>query len=228
MGHLFDKLEEVETGPYVGPRPFERKDRKLFFGRDHEAIQIISLILSNPITLVYSQSGVGKTSIFNTKIIPDLEEHYEFQIFPSARVRILLSHDKIPENIDNIYMFNALRSLKPDVDVESLKKQSLSLFLKEHLENTNAETNSTPRLIVFDQLEEIFGLYPENWYNQQCEFFQQIAEALNDDSMLRIVLVIREEYLAHLSSFAHLLPKRLRAHFHLERLGKGSALLAVT
>jgi hypothetical protein len=54
----------MENGinPYVGPRPFERKERDFFFGRDLESIQIISLILSNPLVLIYSQSGAGKTS----------------------------------------------------------------------------------------------------------------------------------------------------------------------
>jgi hypothetical protein len=40
-----DSLPKLENGinPYVGPRPFERKERDLFFGRDLESIQIISL-----------------------------------------------------------------------------------------------------------------------------------------------------------------------------------------
>lgn len=95
---MLNTLEELKSGPYVGPSPFESKDRDFFFGRDREIIEIISLILSNPLTLVYSQSGVGKTSLFNTKIIYELEERYKFQTFPSsARVRSLLSPDKIPE-----------------------------------------------------------------------------------------------------------------------------------
>src|SRR5215467_6226600 len=77
----------------------------LFFG----SIQIISLILSNPLVLIYSQSGAGKTSLFNTKITYELEQQYKFQTFPSARVRSLLSTEKIPENVDNMYMFNILQ-----------------------------------------------------------------------------------------------------------------------
>ena len=106
-----------------------------------------------------------------------------------------------------------------------LKKQNLANFLKEHKQKKHTEEKSAPRVIVFDQLEELFGLYPENWYDQQQNFFQQIAEALNEDSMLRIVLVIREEHLAHLSSFAELMPGRLRSRFRLERLGKEAAFI---
>jgi YVTN family beta-propeller protein len=228
---LLDKPEELETGPYIGPRPFERNDRNLFFARDRETIQIVSLILSNPLTLVYSQSGVGKTSLFNAKILHELEEQYKFETFPSARVRSLLTPDKIPEEVYNVYMLNALQSLEPDISLETLKNYTLSSFLKEYSAKTTVvkyNKSAIPRVIVFDQLEELFNLYPENWNDQQRDFFQQIAEALNEDPMLRIVMVIREEYLAHLSAFAYLLPGRLRARFRLERLDKQAALLAVT
>ena len=61
--------------PYVGPRSFERNavDRDRFFGRDRETQEIISLIYSHPLLLIYAQSGAGKTSLFNTKIAPTLE-----------------------------------------------------------------------------------------------------------------------------------------------------------
>jgi YVTN family beta-propeller protein len=220
--------ESLEISPYVGPRPYERNDRNLFYGRDNETMQIISLILSNPVTLIYSQSGVGKTSLFNTRIIYELEKQYKFQTFPSARVRSLLPSDKIPKDVNNLYMFNALLSLDPDVNLDVLKKQNLSDFLKERRQKGAIEEKSAPRVIVFDQLEELFGLYPENWYDQQQDFFQQIAEALNEDRMLRIVLVIREEFLAHLPSFANLVPGGLRSRFRLQRLRKEAALLAIT
>ncbi len=227
---MSNRLESLEISPYVGPRPYERNDRNLFYGRDYETMQIISLILSNQLTLIYSQSGVGKTSLFNTKIIYELEKLYKFQTFPSARVRSLLASDKIPKDVNNLYMFNALLSLHLhlDVNLDKLKKQTLSNYLKEYSPNKDTDGKSAPKVIVFDQLEELFGLYPESWYDQQQDFFQQISDALNEDSMLRIVLVIREEYLAHLSSFANRVPGRLRSRFRLERLGKEAALLAIT
>ena len=80
--------EKLQGNPYVGPRPFERnpEDQARFFGRAYEAKQIVAMVLSNPETLVYSQSGAGKTSLFNAQIIPLLEEG-GFQAFPSARVQ---------------------------------------------------------------------------------------------------------------------------------------------
>ena len=79
--------------PYVGPRPFERKDQALFFGRDREARELLSLVVAHEAVLLYAQSGAGKTSLLNARLIPLLEEK-GFQVLPTARVR-----GSIPEGI---------------------------------------------------------------------------------------------------------------------------------
>jgi hypothetical protein len=35
-----------EPPPYVGPRPFEKDEERLFFGRDREARDLVSLIIA--------------------------------------------------------------------------------------------------------------------------------------------------------------------------------------
>ena len=54
---------ETKLQPYVGPQPYELKDKDLFFGRDREARELVSLIISSRELLLYAQSGAGKTSI---------------------------------------------------------------------------------------------------------------------------------------------------------------------
>ena len=62
------------SNPYIGPRSFRKdpSDQSKFFGRDTEKDEIISRIMSHRLTLVYAQSGAGKTSIFNAGIISAL------------------------------------------------------------------------------------------------------------------------------------------------------------
>ena len=36
------------SNPYIGPRSFTRKERELFFGRDREARELLSLVISEP------------------------------------------------------------------------------------------------------------------------------------------------------------------------------------
>lgn len=62
-----------ENKPYKGPNSYKVEDADLFFGRDREAEQLVAKILSSRFTLVHAQSGAGKTSLLNARIIPELE-----------------------------------------------------------------------------------------------------------------------------------------------------------
>lgn len=59
--------------PYKGPESYQTEDADLFFGRDREAAQLVTRILSSRFTLVHAQSGAGKTSLLNARVIPGLE-----------------------------------------------------------------------------------------------------------------------------------------------------------
>jgi len=96
------------SNPYVGPRTFGRKHKHLFFGRDREAQDLESLVLSERITLFYAPSGAGKSSLINTRLITDLQNS-GFSFYPSARVGQTLREDIT--DIDNIFIFNLLDSL---------------------------------------------------------------------------------------------------------------------
>ena len=213
--------------PYVGPRPFQRTDLELFFGRDEETEDIVSLIFGNPVVLVYAESGAGKTSLFNTQITYTLNE-YNCQVLPLVRVG-----GKLPTNIDrkeveNFYIFNVLESLSPDDHPMDLLRVSLTDFLKRRPFTTTNSERSSLRILIIDQFEELFNFYPENWQKQRDDFFVQLRYAVNADRLLRIVLVIREDYLAQLDPFADYLPESLRARFRLVRLDREAALLAIT
>src|SRR5260370_1039220 len=62
------------ANPYVGPRPFETAHKKLFFGRNQEADMLLSLTIAERVVLFHAQSGAGKSSLVNAKLIPGPEE----------------------------------------------------------------------------------------------------------------------------------------------------------
>jgi hypothetical protein len=89
--------------PYIGPRPFRRdkEDQLRFFGRDAETDEIVALITSHQIILIYAQSGAGKTSIFSAQVIPSLER-YGFEVLPIAGVQVTSTTSPIsPKNSNN-------------------------------------------------------------------------------------------------------------------------------
>ena len=55
--------------PYVGSRSFEERDQRIFFGRNREADDLLSLLFAHRCVLLYAQSGAGKTSLVNAGLI---------------------------------------------------------------------------------------------------------------------------------------------------------------
>jgi len=110
---------------------------------------------------------------------------------------------------------------------EQLQEMSLADYLARRTPALDEEEIPKPRLIIFDQFEEVLVLHPECW-DQRPYFFEQVRDALEADPMLRIVFVIREDKLAPLQRYAHILPGGLRTRYRLELLGREAALEAVT
>src|SRR5215208_1680457 len=199
--------------------PDEAGDAELFFGRDREVRDLVALILSNPVVLLYAASGAGKSSLLNAAVIGRLERDQQFDVLPVARVRGLREQEL--EAGRNVFVAAVLSHLTGG---ES-SADSLRAYLGEREHRETPDGFPAPRALVIDQLEELFTAYPERWEDRPV-FFEDLGGALRDDPLLRVVLSIREDFLAQLDPYARLLPDALRARYRLERLGPAAALRA--
>jgi len=182
--------EPQARNPYVGPRPFEPQDGDRFFGRDREASELLSLVIAHRVLLLYAQSGAGKTSLINALLVSLLQEE-GFEVLPLARVRGLIPHDIKPREVPNVYVFNTLISWAEDeADPGRLAHTSLADFLSERVRPSDEEGLPAPRVLIFDQFEELFAFYPERWEDREG-FFGQVRDALEADPLLRVVFVVR-------------------------------------
>jgi WD40 repeat protein len=228
------------ANPYVGPRTFETKERELFFGRDREAQDLLSVVLTERLALFYAQSGAGKSSLINTRLIPGLVEEAEYQVLPVGR---LLGEAVKRSDVDNIYVHNLITSLiKRKIEDRQVSKLTLSQFLagldfndeegyfyNDSLTETPVqEANETTAnyVLIIDQFEELFTTHPEEWRKRE-DFFKQLAQAMDDFSNLSIVLAMREDYIAVLEPYAHLVPGKFRGRYYMQRLGYRAAREAV-
>lgn len=221
----------VPAGPgkdvYVGPRPFERDERDLFFGRDREISELLSLVISSRVVLCYAPSGAGKTSLVNAGLGPRLEQE-GFETLPSARVGGQTPAEIDRETIPNLYAFNALLSLAGKGGVASqLAEISLAGFLATRPHAQDREGFPAPRILIFDQFEELLTSYPERWQEREG-FFQQVQAALQADPLLRALFLIREDFLARIEPFMRLLKPFQQARFRLALLDKEGACAAIT
>jgi hypothetical protein len=215
-------MAEPDDNPYVGPRPFEDTDRRSFFGRESEIREMLSLVVAERVVLLYAASGAGKTSLLQAGLIPLLQEE-GFEVFPVARVRAAIPEDELVR-AHNVYSLGAL--IAWDGETADRAQPSLADFLARRPHPHDASGFAEPRALIFDQFEELFTAHPSYWRHRQ-DFFVQLAEALDADPLLRVVLAIREDYVASLDPFAELLPGDLRTRFRLGRLGPEQALGAV-
>ena len=178
------EVPDQSLEPYVGPRPFRRdiEDQSRFFGRDAETDEIVSLITSHRLVLIYAQSGAGKTSIFNAQVIPNLES-YGFEVLPTTRVHATAtSSSNIPKDfsdnnsqIENICIYNAIQRLRQDIDSKSLKNLCLFEFLDGYFPISKDENGDfRPQVLIFDQLEELFN-FPDI---ERQKDFEQIGDSL--------------------------------------------------
>jgi hypothetical protein len=238
------------SNPYVGPRTFTEQDGDFYFGREQEARDLTARIVSERLLLFYAQSGAGKSSLINTRIIPRLRDEEGFIVLPVGRV----SGELPPgvEGVENIFAFNLMNSLDQSSDIsERLAGVHLDDFLARlagesmvdeqgnratrwvykpeiEIETGNGkQPASGPRFaLVIDQFEEIITNHPDHWRERE-PFFHQLNEALVGDPNLWVVLTLREDYIAALDPYAPLVLNRLRARFYMERMDEASALEAV-
>jgi hypothetical protein len=194
---------------YVGPRPYEEKNASIFFGREREARDLLSLVIANQLLLIYAPSGAGKTSLINARLVPMLGTVKDpalveqlgpgkgFEVLPIARVSGIVPEDL---NLDatpnsNIFVFNTLVSWrKKEAGKESAQERKLAekeligMRISDYLDETRPpkpaaaeddeeDEQSSPRVVIFDQFEEIFTAHFERWQDREG-FFEQITDAL--------------------------------------------------
>lgn len=229
----------LSRNPYIGPRTFNKDEADLFFGRENEAQALTSLVASERLVLFYAQSGAGKSSLINTRLIPQLED-MGFVVLPVGRVGGELPEGVSGVDVDNIFSSNLMLSLeKGDRNPNHFAKITLSHFLA-RLTSLDGEIyyyQVTPympdetyeevaHVLIIDQFEEIITTYLERW-PERADFFRQLNEAMADDPLLRVVLTVREDQAAALDPYAPLLASKMQARYYMQRLDYEAALEAI-
>lgn len=242
--------------PYVGPRPFTKDEKDRFFGRDQEASQLIPLVIAERLVLFYSQSGAGKSSLINARLIPGLEQR-NFKVLTG---RVSGQATEVTDS-GNVFTFNLLLGLEHAagrggaVDTPRLARMTLAEYLADLEIEPMIETAPVavggngaaqeaaeeqvmlvdapqvigglqPLALIIDQFEEIFTTNPGAW-SQRVPFFEQLSQAMEEDPYLWVVLALREDYVAALDPYAPLLPGKLRARYYMQRMSYEAALEAV-
>ncbi|MBZ5525390.1 MAG: ATP-binding protein, partial [Acidobacteriia bacterium] len=146
---------------FPGPRAFKVEEAGFFCGREREAAQLTDLLITYQDVLLYAQSGSGKTSLINARLLPQLgiEDCY------LARVGGELLAGMKLEDIPDIFIYNLIASIvKEPGNMPAISANMLEQFFRSRLDRENV-------FLIIDQAEEIFTTYQERWGDRR-DFFE--------------------------------------------------------
>jgi hypothetical protein len=174
-------------------------------GRKHDLDELITRIAkpSYKLIVLYGKSGVGKSSLVNAGLIPQLEHtSFEGRDVCTISLRVYTNWEEELEK--------ALKTLTPQPPLPMGEGETDSLLPSPSGRGAGGEgiitklrekeAQNKRLVLIFDQFEEFFFVY----YNQPAErrrFFEFIGKLLNDSqnlSSLKVVLSLREDYLHYL------------------------------
>ncbi|GAA2596274.1 hypothetical protein SMC26_00945 [Actinomadura fulvescens] len=206
------------ASPYVGLRAFAAEDRGLFFGRARETRDVAALWQANRLTVLYGASGVGKTSLLQAGVIPRVSTR-NADIWPVGRVA-----PRPAGTTGNPFVAALLASWSPE---EEPAAGSLRDFVRGRPERVDRYGDPLPTLISIDQAEELFSDFPR-LTEERDEFLTELAELLGERSGtgLRLLLSLREDYLAAVLPYENMLAQGARARFQLRPFESAAALEA--
>lgn len=188
--------EPLPQRPYKLLDYYNAEDTAIFFGRADETRKLSSMIHAHRLVLLYGSSGAGKTSLLLAGVVPRME--YADPPYKSIYVRAL-------EDPSAVIRRAVQRQLS---DAELPEDGSLVSFL-----HIASRLLTTKLLIILDQFEEFYiRLSPQF----RATFIQDLA-ALYDaqDVPVKLVLSLREDWLASISEIEQEIPSVFRNRLRL-------------
>lgn len=199
--------------PYRGIEPFRFIDGPIFFERREETRRLIRLVSIYRGTLLYGESGTGKSSVINAGFIPAmleegfLPERLRVQPQPGGELvveRLALTDEGTAPFLPSRFAADDETRVRIVFSTEELRARLAT------------EHEGGPPLLIFDQFEEFITLFEEAPEGREkfaeatlaqktlLDFFHSL---LRDETLpVKLLFVFREDYLAKLSKLFTLVP----------------------
>ncbi|HEU0012527.1 MAG TPA: hypothetical protein VFQ45_02525, partial [Longimicrobium sp.] len=219
-------MTAAAEGPYKGLVPYGEEDADYFFGRDGERRIITANLMAHRLTLLYGQSGVGKSSLLRAGVARDLgalaESNVEGAGSPGFAVVVAGAWRDDPLRMLADAVRRAAEPLLAEPDPGPPQGAALAEVLAHWSERLDADL-----LVVLDQFEEYF-LYHGHEGTGPGSFPWQLAQAVNHPTLrARFLVSLREDALASLDAFKGLIPRLFENYLRVGHLDPRSAREAV-
>ena len=240
-----------ELHPWLGLASFSEETRRFFYGREEEIGELSRRVQRKLLTVLFGQSGLGKTSILRAGIVPRLRE----QGYCPVYVRIDYGPDApAPAQQIRQAITDATAEAGNTVAAPPRDDESLWEFMH-HRDKVISDGQGRPLipLLIVDQFEEIFTLAQGDAGGRERanRFVESLAELvenrpsreleakLDEDETAferydfaradyRVLITLREDYLAHLEGLKAEMPSITQNRMRLAPMTGQQALAAVT
>jgi WD40 repeat protein len=208
-----DAAVTAPPSPYKGLAAFADSDLDalFFFGREREIEVIAANLIAARLTVLYGQSGVGKTSLLRAGVAHRLRSE-------GAAVVVFSAWSGDPLSALRGAVDAEVRRVAPQVD--SPAPGSITELLASWTRRLGADL-----YLVLDQVEEYFLYHADAG---DAGPFAELAEVIRrPESRLHALLSIREDALAQLDAFKTQLPGLFGNSLRLDRLDRQAARRAI-
>ncbi|HTV80718.1 MAG TPA: hypothetical protein VMF03_20875 [Steroidobacteraceae bacterium] len=237
--------------PWLGLASFTEETRDFFYGREAEVAELGRRVQRKLLTILFGQSGLGKTSVLRAGLVPRLRGLGYCPVY----VRIDYAREA-PEPADQIKGAIAAAASRAGEWTQvgvAVEGESLWEFLHHRDDVLRDEAGRTLiPLLIFDQFEEIFTLAQSDDFGRAraARFIADLSDLVEnrpprelearleqDDAAAekfdfargdyRVVISLREDYLAPLESLKASMPSVTQNRLRLAPMTGSQALEAV-
>lgn len=209
--------------PYVGLTHFTEEYADRFFGREREAGVIIGNLHAARLTLLYAESGVGKSSVLRAGVVARLRGHVAGDRRGDGAPRLVpvVFGSWVERPLAGLIQAIA-EAIRPHLDGREAPELPEG-DLAGAVEAASKALDGATLLIVLDQFEELF------LYGEEDRVAAEIARCVNrPDLRANFLISIREDSYARLGDLFRGKVRNVYANFlHLDFLDRGGGREAI-
>ncbi|MGA1544986.1 MAG: hypothetical protein ACO388_09215 [Saprospiraceae bacterium] len=199
---------KTNKNPFIGLRPYQIKEKDVFFGRERQVYDLLTLLQSNRIIALLGPSGSGKTSLINAGLIPEIisgqnglvGKDWVYSIFrpgsnPIANFSLAIAKNNL---LNPSIQAPADEALKLENELRVSNKSFTNYFKDSEI------AQKKNFLIVVDQFEDIFK-YPPELDNDINLFIDNLLRIDHEPNLgVYVIFSLRSEFLGNLFPFRRL------------------------
>lgn len=178
-----------EYNPWLDAASYQREDAYRFKGREEDVSKYLRIVENGTMSVLYADSGIGKTSFINAGIIPSMSDwdyipiHIIFpdDILKGGNIKLWLYDRLFNLDRENVGRLTASQYIWNFSTKEKIDGCEFSIWWLLHTAKITESGKTFYPLIIFDQFEELFVKAKNN--NSLLNDFFDLVQELADESM---------------------------------------------